>query len=156
MSDDQLDLFGEEIAELVTDARAFIREATWTFAKTMAANPHWYRIAHDHHGDDGFKALLRLVRYHGTNRKWFRNTYRAFSLDGYDYWVVWPALNLKPSIRAGWTGQAQPPKGWLPERWYRDIPGVLLPAMLADVEAGHELLHEADYWGIDPDSGVEP
>ena len=137
--------------ELVAAAREFIAGTTWTFAKTMAENPHWYCIVFKV-TDDRIDSLLTLLWRYCHVRRWHGKVYRTVSLDGWDYWPVLPALNRKPSAVAGWDGDPRPPVGWLPAEYRRDMRGdEHVPIAQVDLWA-----YESDHWGVDPDSGVDP
>jgi hypothetical protein len=90
--------------ELVERARDFVVRKEWIFAKTMAANPHWYVVLFHQRGADrdGYLALRELIMRYGWNRRWHGSTWRTYTLDGYSYWTIHPVINRKPSAEAGW------------------------------------------------------
>lgn len=65
------------------EARRFVRGATWTFAVTMADNPHWYIVVPRHKDSAGRQALLELLEQYSTTRMWHGHAYRAFDVDGW-------------------------------------------------------------------------
>ena len=107
---------------LVADATAFMRDATWTYAKTMPDNPHWY-IVETKLDDPRLDALKELLRHHSHLRRWHGHAYRALDLDGWSIWDLWPVINRKPIEVAGWDGDPTPPSNWLADEFRRDLEG---------------------------------
>jgi len=129
-------LAGETPTALVDLAKHFIYMSKWTYAITMPRNPHWYVVRPRlPHVSAGHEALFELIRDYHEMRRWFGQTYRAVSLDGWDYWIIEDGtiINRKPTMYAGWTGTPRPPTDWCPDEWRRDIGGWehLLPGEIA-------------------------
>lgn len=71
----------------IEEARIFISECTWVYAKTMPWCEHWY-ITRMRVDNDRFVGLTKLIREAGEKRKWA--SYRAIYLDlddGFSYWT---------------------------------------------------------------------
>ena len=99
-----------------------MRAATWTYAKTMPANPHWY-VVRTRIDDERTDALIALLDGFSTRRRWHSHPYRSVDLDGWSVWDIWPVINRKPIRYAGWDGGPTPPSGWLPDAMRRDLAG---------------------------------
>lgn len=75
--------------ELLVRARAYIATASWRYAKTMNAIPHWYamrRVAIARRQQPGHEALFELCRDWGYARRWYRRKFGSVDLDG---WTIW-------------------------------------------------------------------
>ena len=107
---------------LVAEATEFMRDATWTYAKTMPDNPHWY-VVETKLDDPRVGALKELLRHHSHLRRWHGHAYRALDLDGWSIWDLWPVINRKPIEVAGWDGDPAPPTNWLADEFRRDLAG---------------------------------
>lgn len=66
------------------EAKEFIKNSTWIFAKTMPQWPHWYVLGRTNVG--GFNALMNLISEHGYEEKWGRRTDKYLVIDGWKYW----------------------------------------------------------------------
>ena len=131
-------------ASLIADARAYIAAATWTFARTMANNPHWYVVVTNEQ-DHRIEAVLTLLHRYSVVRRWHRQPYahdepRRLGLLGHRPGDQPKTHRLR---RMGRPATAAP--GWLPDHFHRDLRG-----------DERLFVSESDHWGIDPDSGVEP
>jgi hypothetical protein len=153
--------------DLRADARAYVAGTRWTYAKTMAENPHWYVVINKE-TDHRIEALLTLLHRLGVVRRWHRLPYLTATLDGWDFWRIDPVVNAKPTAVAGWDGEGKP-TGWLPDAYRRDLKGTELAELRGLVEAWAteqappgvdpgtgEMLSESDHFGVDPDTGVLP
>ena len=112
--------------ELLDAARGFIRDATWTYATTMRPNHHWYVVVPKCQGRPGLMALCALVDHYGSKRTWHGyGPYVTLTIDEWSYWPIWPVMNRKPALYAGWDGDPIPPSrgSWLPTGWDRDMRG---------------------------------
>lgn len=79
----------------VDDARGYIEEVRWQFARTMPQWPHEYTVR-DWRADldDTFEAFVVLIRDEGIVKPWpadtptprYHHTYLA--IDGWDYWTM--------------------------------------------------------------------
>jgi len=81
----------------------------WSFATTMADNPHWYVVrqrawATSEELGQGHEALWELVRWFYYLRWWHGRGYRSIDLDGFSYWIIndGTVINRKPVDQAGW------------------------------------------------------
>ena len=85
----------ERIAFTADEARAYIAEVRWQFAKTMPQWPHEYTVRKwrpDRELD--FVEFVVLIRRDGIVKPWprdaavprYRHTY--FALDGWEYWTM--------------------------------------------------------------------
>lgn len=78
-------------------------EQRWVFAKTMADEPHWY-VVHPSQKRQlipkesewrDFSNFHRVILMYGWSRKFYTSRYVTLTLDGHDYWHVWPVINRK-------------------------------------------------------------
>jgi hypothetical protein len=110
LPDDLTSLFGSAPPPLlVQHAREYVAAATWTFASTMADNPHWYVVRQRAWATSrdlglGHEALFDLIRQHYYPRRWHGRSYRSIDLDGFSYWIIQDGtvVNRKPVEQAGW------------------------------------------------------
>jgi len=92
---------------MVASAREYIAQTTWTFAKTMADNPHWYTVR-QRAQKAGLgvlhERLYLLIKHYHYIRRWHGWQYRTIDLDGYSYWIMQngTVVNRKPIEDAGW------------------------------------------------------
>ena len=79
----------------IEDARAYIDEVRWQFAKTMPQWPHEYTVRDWRVDlDDTFLDFVELIREQGVVKPWpadsptprYHHTYLA--IDGWDYWTM--------------------------------------------------------------------
>jgi hypothetical protein len=67
--------------------QAFIDTCTWTYAKTMPEWPHEY-IVRDRVDQALFEALVRHIREHGFEGRFYRRAITYFAEDGLLYWTM--------------------------------------------------------------------
>lgn len=73
----------------VGDVACFLYAHRWTFAKTMASNPHWYTVRGDWlHGPAHWEAVVQYIRDHGRKMRFGRSDYIVWDLNGYRYWSM--------------------------------------------------------------------
>ena len=79
----------------IDDARLYIAQARWQFAKTMPRWPHDYTVRS--WNDDlevHFASFVELIRSEGTVKPWPTNTdnpryhHTYLLIDGWDYWTM--------------------------------------------------------------------
>lgn len=76
--------------------RAFIQQATWVFAKTMAHIPHeytnkfWY--PHGHPVRNDFDWFVTTIRTFGYDRLFGKRLFRYLDVDGLRYWTMGAAV----------------------------------------------------------------
>ena len=74
--------------ELPDALRAFIANSTWTFAKTYAPRwPHEY-IVRDRVDRSLFEQLVRHIREHGYEGRFYSQKNMYFDHDGVAYWTM--------------------------------------------------------------------
>lgn len=67
--------------------RAFVEREVWTFAKTMPVWPHEYLVRE--RVDEGlFEELVRHIRAHGREGRFYARTLTYFEEDGRVYWTM--------------------------------------------------------------------
>jgi hypothetical protein len=65
----------------------FVREAKWTFAKTMPQWPHEY-IVRERVDEKLFEQLVHHIRANGHEEAFYTETYIYFEDDGMLYWTM--------------------------------------------------------------------
>ena len=76
------------VEELQDELRTFIEKEKWTFAKTYASTwPHEY-IVRDRVDQGMFVLLVRHIRTHGYEGKFYRKPITYFDEDGLVYWTM--------------------------------------------------------------------
>ncbi len=79
--------------KLPLELKAFVDSTTWTFAKTYAETwPHEY-IVRDRVGEDLFLPLVRHIRGHGYEGRFYRKPITYFDEDGMVYWTMGAPVN---------------------------------------------------------------
>jgi hypothetical protein len=73
-----------EAVTLPRALREFVDTAEWTFAKTMPEWPHEY-IVRDRVDVSLFEALVRHIRAHGFERRFYRSVLTYYAEDGLLY-----------------------------------------------------------------------
>lgn len=74
--------------KLLPKLKAFIDESNWTFAKTYAQTwPHEY-IVRDRVDESLFLSLVRHIREHGYEGKFYRKPITYFDEGGMVYWTM--------------------------------------------------------------------
>jgi hypothetical protein len=69
------------------DLHNFVREANWTFAKTMPEWPHEY-IVRERVDEILFDRLVRHIRANGHEKAFYQETFIYFEEDGMLYWTM--------------------------------------------------------------------
>ena len=71
-------------------AAGLIGAASFRFAKTMPAEPHWYTVRKNWpHEDDSFEEVVRTVQTYGYSRRYKKRAYfRSLTLNGHYYWTM--------------------------------------------------------------------
>ena len=79
----------------IDDARRYIAEVEWRYAKTMPRWPHEYTVREWRRDlDEDFQKFVLLIRGEGVVKPWppaaakprYNHTYLA--IDGWDYWTM--------------------------------------------------------------------
>lgn len=70
----------------------FIDSTPWTFAKTMPEWPHEY-IVRDRVDEDLFVRLVRHIREHGYQGKFYRRSITYYDAGGMTYWTMGAPLD---------------------------------------------------------------
>ena len=74
--------------KLSPELNSFVSENDWTFAKTYAQTwPHEY-IVRDRVDERLFLLLVRHIREHGYEDRFYRKTITYFAEDGLVYWTM--------------------------------------------------------------------
>ncbi len=75
-----------EQMEDVLRVKALLLSHHWTFAKTMAAIPHWYTLRKNWAVDDDFVWVIEYIRRVGYEQYFGRKVYMYYALGEYEYW----------------------------------------------------------------------
>jgi hypothetical protein len=77
----------------VSWASAFIKSQDWHFSTTMPQWPHSYIIRGEGNRAADFDRLAALVKRHGEDDKWGRETRRYLRVGDFKYWVMGEVIN---------------------------------------------------------------
>jgi hypothetical protein len=61
---------------------------TWTFAKTMPRNPHFWSVIKDWPTPEDFHVAVMYIREHGVEKLFYGKPYTVFYLNGWRYWAM--------------------------------------------------------------------
>jgi hypothetical protein len=86
----------------------FIESNTWTFAKTMPANPHWYVVRSKCNDEDAFKAFVVHIREHGYSELFHSREYVCFDVGEFKYWTMGSPLEITTIINRAQKRATQP------------------------------------------------
>jgi len=74
--------------------RDWIARQTWTYAKTVPDQPHWYlvraRLPQEEH--EGWSEMYEAIRDRGRKHRFMGRTYKYLQVDEYDYFTGPPGL----------------------------------------------------------------
>jgi hypothetical protein len=79
-----------------------LNDARYHFAKTLAANPHWYCLRREFPSSRDFTEVCRFIMETGHDEVFWGKIYRYYIVDGWKYWTMgWPPeettlINRKP------------------------------------------------------------
>ena len=76
-----------EATRLPAPLREFVDFEQWTFAKTMPEWPHEY-LVRDRVDTQLFESLVRHIREHGLEGRFYRRVLTYFAEDGLLYWTM--------------------------------------------------------------------
>jgi len=72
----------------IKEIQDFIKKNNWVFAKTYAKSfPHEYVVKNDDNKKD-FEAFVKFIQTKGEVRKFFKEDFRYYFIDGYKYWTM--------------------------------------------------------------------
>ncbi len=69
-----------------------LKEAQYTFAKTMPKNPHFYTLRTTWNDQD-FIDVVKYIRKYGEKQRYYKKIYIYYYLDGYKYWTMGDPIN---------------------------------------------------------------
>lgn len=73
------------------EAHHLLRNAKYTFAKTMPKNPHYYSVRTEWEDEAVFEDLVKFIRLNGHREKYGGRWYTCYVFDGWKYWTMgWP------------------------------------------------------------------
>jgi hypothetical protein len=70
------------------DIDRFIAANTWTFAKTMPQNPHWYVVRAKCNDETAFEGFVMHIREHGHEVVFKGRKYICFDVGEFMYWTM--------------------------------------------------------------------
>ena len=76
-----------ESCRLPDDLKAFVDSEQWTFAKTMPEWPHEY-LVRDRVDANLFESLVRHIRQHGFEGRFYQRSITYFAEDDLLYWTM--------------------------------------------------------------------
>jgi hypothetical protein len=77
--------------------RSFVDASTWTYAKTMPKWPHEY-IIKDRVDPELFVQLVRHIREHGYEGRFYKRSITYFDEDGMTYWTMGDPIEVEDII----------------------------------------------------------
>ena len=77
----------DHMVPLPPELLAFVNEQKWVFAKTMPTWPHEY-IVRERVDEELFERLVRHIRTHGYEGKFYHKTLTYYDEDGMMYWTM--------------------------------------------------------------------
>ena len=90
------------------DIARFFDSNTWTFAKTMPQNPHWYVVVVSKCNDEqAFKGFVAHIRAHGYPVMFEGREYIYFDVGEFKYWTMGSPLEITSIIN---RARISPPK----------------------------------------------
>ncbi len=72
--------------------RQFVESSRWTFAKTIAEWPHEY-LVRDRVDEGRFEDLVRHIRSHGFEGRFYQKAITYFAEGGFLYWTMGAPLD---------------------------------------------------------------
>lgn len=84
----QIILRGEDLPLLPSDIEDELESKTWTFAKTMPKNPHYWSVKKDWKDDKAFESAVSYIYKNGVKEKYGGWTYTVLYLNGWRYWTM--------------------------------------------------------------------
>lgn len=78
---------GSRATRFPEELRRFVNEETWTYAKTMPEWPHEY-IVRGRVNERLFEQLVRHIRTHGYEERFYRKRITYYEEDGLVYWTM--------------------------------------------------------------------
>ena len=106
-----------ETVKLPKELRNFIDTAEWTFAKTMPEWPHEY-IVRERVDKNLFEALVRHIRQHGFEGRFYQRVLTYFAEDSLLYWTMGAPIDETTIInrcKEDWSYENRLRNGTLPE-----------------------------------------
>ncbi|MEO7168020.1 MAG: hypothetical protein ABI016_13440 [Chthoniobacterales bacterium] len=98
--------------------RAFVAGQEWTFARTYASTwPHEY-IVRDHVDEEQFLQLVRHIRAHGYEGRFYQEAFIYFEDGGMAYWTMGKSMEKTTVVnrcRKGDTYKERLKNGTLPK-----------------------------------------
>jgi hypothetical protein len=74
--------------------QALLEGRRWTFARTMASNPHWWSARKDWPSDADFLWCCTYINVLGTSVKFGRSYYIQLTLGRHFYWSMSPCSDV--------------------------------------------------------------
>jgi len=99
------------------EIKAFIHACQWTYAKTMPKWPHEY-IVRDRVDENLFVGMVKHIRKHGYEGRFYNRKITYFDEDGLVYWTMGEPLDQTKIInrcKKENTYEARLKKGTLPK-----------------------------------------
>jgi hypothetical protein len=80
------------------EAKKFIEENSWRFAKTMSSIPHWYIVKQSCTSLERFYQLVTYIRENGYKQKFYSKEFIYCNIGEYKYWTMGNPLEVTKII----------------------------------------------------------
>lgn len=90
------------------EIQELLEAQTWTFAKTMPHNPHYWSVKKDWEDPADFHFAFHYIVAHGEDKIFGRYSYKVLFLNGWRYWTMTEDYEHK------WAGIINRAEGELP------------------------------------------
>jgi len=72
----------------ISDLQNFLERHSWTFAKTMPRNPHWYIVREKSSDQDLFGKAVECIQHDGVEDEFEGVVYKYLKIGEYRYWTT--------------------------------------------------------------------
>jgi hypothetical protein len=103
------------------DIQAVLESKTWTFAKTMPHNPHYWTLLKTWGDRDDFFRAVQYIKDHGVIKTFGRTDYIVFYVNGWRYWTMEQAAEDSSLMNRAVVDKTDPPEFWLSEGDVSDV-----------------------------------
>jgi hypothetical protein len=92
------------------DIQDVLESKTWTFAKTMPHNPHYWSARQDWDSPEAFYEAANHIYDNGHSKMFGRTEYKVFYLGGWRYWTMSKPYEKTRIINRAVIDETDPPE----------------------------------------------